>query len=215
MLLAYFLRRAGWSRSKVIRATGLMTAASGQGVTRAAYTCAGGKDEDYSIVMVIAATLKLASGSLVSLESSILYQKHQGLHSGAPGHSLMTSIVYVSVFQGFLMLTDQMREAYSGTAGITPDEATQRSVPTCWRQGLKWRLEAVSPELLRRVPWQILENQPPYAPTMGAGARAVHATAVRQDRSVFAGWAMGAARGGRPPLPPPSSRGSSTDTVPF
>ena len=51
--------------------------------------------------------------------------------------------------------------------------------------GLKRRLEVVSPALLRRVPWQILEDQPPYAPTMGAGARAAHATAVRQDRSAL------------------------------
>ena len=49
--------------------------------------------------------------------------------------------------------------------------------------GLKRRLEVVSPALLRRVPWQMLEDQPPYAPTMDAGARAAQATAVRQDRS--------------------------------
>ena len=82
-------------------------------------------------------------------------------------------------------------------------------------QGLKRRLEVVSPALLRRVPWQILEDQLPCAPTMGAGARAAHATGCDKTDLLFAGWTMGAARGGRPPLPPPSSRGSSTDAAPF
>ena len=65
--------------------------------------------------------------------------------------------------------------------------------------GLKRRLEVVSPALLRRVPWQILEDQPPYAPTMGAGARAAHATAERQDRFALCWLDHGS-----------STRGSST-----
>ena len=81
--------------------------------------------------------------------------------------------------------------------------------------GLRRRLGVVSPALLRRVPWQILEDQPACAPTMCAGAQAAHATAVRQDRSALCRLDHGSSMWGSSTAAAAACEGSSTDAVPF
>eukprot|EP00971_Amphidinium_carterae_P163760 3246884-Amphidinium_carterae.1 len=124
--------------------------------TREEAYAGGVTPEEYTLLVQISAVLRLAFNALIASEEHLLCRSLHGLSSGAPGHSLLTTIVYAIASRAASEQVEELAAAGQSftSAGLEPgcDEKRIEYAPGCLNSLLHVFEKQLHLEVKRPVP---------------------------------------------------------------